>query len=200
MSRVDPYRNHRFSVEVEGLVSAGFAEVDGLAVAAGVFADPEDVPADHPEDADGRPRVGGLFGEIAETISSAGAAAADAAVRANWIDPDDWPAVVNWTEPGTASPPPRQRRAEFPLLTLRRGVTDARSLEDWIAEWIAGESDERTVRIALLDAEGREARGWACRGAVPVRWSGPELRADRGGVAMESIELAHAGIEPLRLE
>ncbi|MFB6310832.1 MAG: phage tail protein [Salinirussus sp.] len=199
MNRVDPYRDHRFSVEIDGLVSTGFTEVDGLTVTAGVFADPDDVPEDPPEDREGRRRVGGVFGDISGAIEAAREAAADAVDRATWIDPDDWPTIVNWTEPGTANPPPRQRRAEFPLLTLRRGVTDSRSLEDWIAEWIAGESQQRNVRILLLDSDGREARGWECRGAVPVRWSGPSLRADRGGVATEAIEIAHAGIEPLNM-
>lgn len=204
MSRTDPYGRHRFQVEVDGLVTAGFTEVDGLEVTAGVFADPDDVPDEPPTDDEGRARPGGLFGSLGEALAEAADAAAeataDAAARASWIDPEEWPGIVNWTEPGTANPPPRQRRAEFPLLTLRRGVTDSQALETWVAEWLAGATDQRGVRIVLLDGEGREARGWQCRGAVPVRWSGPTLRADREGVAMESIELAHAGITPMELE
>jgi hypothetical protein len=203
VSRTDPYGCHRFQVEVDGLVTAGFAEVDGLEVTAGVFADPDEVPDEPPTDEQGRTRPGGLFGSLSDAIADAADAAAeataDAVARASWIDPEDWPSIVNWTDPGTSNPPPIQRRAEFPLLTLRRGVTDSRVLETWIAEWIAGESDERGVRIRLLDGQGREVRGWECRGAVPVRWSGPTLRADRNGVAMESIELAHAGITPIEL-
>jgi hypothetical protein len=201
VSRTDPYRRHRFVVDVDGLASAGFAEVDGLAVTAGVFDDPDDVPDDPPTDDRGRRRHGGIFGAIADAVEtaadSAAEAASDAVERANWIDPDHWPSIVNWTEPGSSNPPPRQRRAEFPLLTLRRGVTDSQALETWAAEWIAGSSDERGITIVLLDGEGREARGWQCRGAIPVRWSGPTLRADREGVAMESLEVAHAGITPL---
>lgn len=193
MSGTNPYRSHRFVVEVDGLVSAGFAEVEGLAVTAGVFADPDDVPDEPPEDESGQPRPGGIFGALSD-------AAADFAEGLNWIDPDHWPGIVNWTEPGKSNPPPRQRRAEFPLLTLRRGVTDSPALETWVSKWIAGVDDQRSVRILLLDTDGREARGWKCRAAVPVRWSGPTLRADRTGVAMESIELAHAGITALDLD
>jgi hypothetical protein len=200
VSRSDPYRRHRFVVEVDGLVSTGFTEVDGLAVTAGVFADPDDVPEVPPEDDSGRARPGGIFGTLADAAERATEAASDAVERANWIDPDHWPAIVNWTDPGTSNPPPRQRRAEFPVLTLRRGVTDSQALESWVAEWIAGASEQRGVRILLLDSEGREARGWKCRGAVPVRWTGPTLRADREGVAMESLELAHAGITPMTLD
>ncbi len=147
----------------------------------------------------GRARLGGIFGAIADAAERATEAASDAIERASWIDTEHWPAVVNWTEPGTSNPPPRQRRAEFPLLTLRRGVTDSRVLETWIGEWIAGASEQRGVRIMWLDSEGREAHGWECRGVVPVRWSGPTLQADRESVAMESLELAHAGITPMML-
>jgi phage tail-like protein len=197
VSRTDPYPGNRFSVEIEGLVTAGFAEVEGLGVRAGVFADPDDVPDDPPTDDQGRARPGGLFGQLREAAARAAAEASEAVERATWIDPERWPDIVTWTEPGSSNPPPRQRRAEFPRLTLRRGVTDADELERWIADWIAGASDERAVRIYLLDASGREVRGWECLGAIPVAWSGPTLRADRSAVAMESVELVHAGIAPI---
>lgn len=197
MSDSDPYPDNRFSVEIDGLVSAGFAEVDGLGVRAGVFADPDDVPADPPTDDQGRARHGGLFGQLREAAERAAAEAREAVERATWIDPELWPDVVNWTEPGASNPPPRQRRAEFSRLVLRRGVTDDDELERWIADWIAGASDERAVRISLLDATGQPVRGWECKGAIPVAWSGPTLRADRSDVAMESLELVHAGITPL---
>jgi hypothetical protein len=35
---------------------------------------------------------------------------------------------------------------------------------------------------------------WDFKEAFPVKWTGPELRADSGNVAFESIELAHRGL------
>jgi hypothetical protein len=35
---------------------------------------------------------------------------------------------------------------------------------------------------------------WDFRDAYPVKWSGPELKADSGTVAVESVELVHRGL------
>lgn len=206
VTRTDPYRSHRFHVEIEGLVAAEFSRIDGLQITTGVHSERAD---GHPEPSDDTPdrterreREGGFFRSVANRLKDAVGDTARESVPAairpdDWIDPEDWPAVVNWTEPGESNPPPDQRRGEYPLLKLTRGVTDSRELETWLADWIKGTAEERDVRIFLLDMEGNEARGWHCRGAVPIRWSGPELIADRSGVATETLALAHAGITPL---
>jgi len=96
-----------------------------------------------------------------------------------------------------AAPPAPRRRTVSPHLTLRRGVTDDRRLWDWLRDWVSGAADPRTVRVFLLDETGDRRRGWRCRDATPTRWQGPELVADRPGVATETLELAHAGVEAL---
>jgi phage tail-like protein len=50
----------------------------------------------------------------------------------------------------------------------------------------------------LLDSRGEERWRWNFVGAYPVRWSGPELRAATGAVAVETLELAHRGLEAAR--
>ena len=35
---------------------------------------------------------------------------------------------------------------------------------------------------------------WDFKEAFPVKWTGPDLRADSGSVAIESVELAHRGL------
>nr|QNO51306.1 hypothetical protein HDBBLJII_00003 [Methanosarcinales archaeon ANME-1 ERB6] len=49
--------------------------------------------------------------------------------------------------------------------------------------------------IILLDSEGNEKWRWFFERAYPVKWTGPELRADSNTVAVESIELAHNGLK-----
>ncbi|MFC7133691.1 MULTISPECIES: phage tail protein [Salinibaculum] len=90
---------------------------------------------------------------------------------------------------------PAEREAHSPPLELRRGVTDDRALWAWLQDWLAGDVEPQDVRICLLDARERPVRGWLCRAARPVRWTGPDLVADRPAVATESLELAHAGID-----
>jgi phage tail-like protein len=91
-----------------------------------------------------------------------------------------------------------QRRAgpaRYPSnLTLRRGITDATALWDWAQEPISGKVTRRNGSIVLLDDSGDEVWRWNFKAAYPVRWTGPELRAQGGSVALESLELAHHGV------
>lgn len=88
----------------------------------------------------------------------------------------------------------RQLETTSPTLELRRGVTEKAELWSWYEEWLSGSGEKRNVHVILMDEHGREARGWQCRNAKPVRWDGPTLVAGESGVAIESFELAHEGI------
>jgi phage tail-like protein len=79
-------------------------------------------------------------------------------------------------------------------LTLRRGITDSAALWDWSQDTLPGTVRRRNGSIVLLDESGEEVWRWNFTGAYPVRWSGPELRAQGGAIAMESLELAHHGL------
>jgi len=78
-------------------------------------------------------------------------------------------------------------------LLLKRGVTDNLSLWLWHKEIRSGVVKRRNVTILLRDSAGQVARVWHLDQAWPVRWSGPELRADGNTVAVETLELAHCG-------
>jgi len=94
-----------------------------------------------------------------------------------------------------ASSTPEQRETDSPKLELRRGVTDDRALWVWLHDWLAGRITPQDVRICLLNDRGTPVTGWICRAAIPVRWVGPTLVADRAAVAMETLELTHRGID-----
>lgn len=91
--------------------------------------------------------------------------------------------------------PPAERGTRSPTLELRRGLSEERALWTWLREWVDGTVDPQDVRVCVLDGRGRPVRGWVCRAATPVRWTGPDLVADRGTVATETLELAHEGID-----
>lgn len=95
---------------------------------------------------------------------------------------------------GVVDRPSRERETRSPNLELWRGVTDEPALWHWLAEWVEGRIEPRTVRVSLLDETGAAAVGWVCPGATPVEWTGPKLAADAPGVATERLELAHDGI------
>ena len=85
--------------------------------------------------------------------------------------------------------------ARYPSnLVLKRGLTDIQTLWTWHQEVASGSITRRNGTIYLLDRQGQQAMWWNFKEACPVKWSGPELRADGNTVAMESIELVHRGL------
>ena len=89
------------------------------------------------------------------------------------------------------------KSVKYPNLVLKRGITDADNLWKWQRSVGKKQTkiDRKAVRIILLDEEGKEKITWRCLLAYPIKWTGPDLKADANGVAIESLELAHCGIE-----
>jgi phage tail-like protein len=79
-------------------------------------------------------------------------------------------------------------------LVLKRGVTDVKTLWDWYWDVIHGRVTRKNVSVLLMDRAGQEKRRWNFRCAYPVKWSGPDLKANSSEVAVESIELVHKGL------
>jgi phage tail-like protein len=79
-------------------------------------------------------------------------------------------------------------------LTLKSGLTDLQLMWLWYDDVRNGKIKRRNGSIYLLDRKGLPAMWWDVAGAYPVKWSGPELRADSNSVAVESVELVHCGI------
>lgn len=80
-------------------------------------------------------------------------------------------------------------------ITLKRGVSTDRNLWDWQDRAARGKVDRRSLSIILLDDAGNERMRWNVRAAWPVKWSGPAFDATSDNIAIESLELAHEGIE-----
>jgi phage tail-like protein len=86
-------------------------------------------------------------------------------------------------------------RVEYGPLVLRRGFAGDASLFQW---WLAvsqGTLDRRNVSVVLLDEQRDEVARWNLRRAWPTKYSAPSLNALGNEVAIETLELAHEGIE-----
>ncbi len=83
---------------------------------------------------------------------------------------------------------------KYQNVILERGVID-HALWDWHRKVRNGNIERKTVWVVILDQQGNEAVRWSFKQAWPIRWQGPELKADSNTVAVESIELVHQGIE-----
>lgn len=83
-------------------------------------------------------------------------------------------------------------------LTLRWGTTpESTELFEWRKAVEQGQLDEarRNVAVLVLDEEGEPGARWEFRDAWPRQYDAPDLDATGSGVAIESLEIAHEGME-----
>jgi phage tail-like protein len=85
-------------------------------------------------------------------------------------------------------------RTTYPPLMLKHGLTMLDGLWGWHQDVIQGEVTRKNGTIYLLNSMGIPVTWWNFKGGLPVKWTGPELRANSSEVAFESIELVHQGL------
>lgn len=85
--------------------------------------------------------------------------------------------------------------AKHQNITLKRGLTDSDVLWKWHQDVVNGKIKRKSGRIILLDYEGKEKWFWTFEGAFPVKWNGPDFKADSNGIAIEALELSHNGVK-----
>lgn len=83
-------------------------------------------------------------------------------------------------------------RTSFSNLVLSRGLVKGNELLRWYLDLVGGKDDRRNLSIVQYDLSGNELMRWHFIEAFPVRWVGPQLRADAATAAVETLELAYA--------
>ncbi len=84
-------------------------------------------------------------------------------------------------------------------LVLKHGVTDIDTLWNWHQDVTAGVIERKNGTLYLLDRKRRPVMWWDFLEAYPVKWTGPELRAEANTVAVETVELVHRGLSKTSL-
>lgn len=85
-------------------------------------------------------------------------------------------------------------RTKYPPLVFKHGLTMIAGLWLWHQKVIEGNVERKNGTIYLLNRMRIPVLWWNFKGAFPIKWTGPDLRADSGNVAIESIELVHQGL------
>ncbi|HEY3291501.1 MAG TPA: phage tail protein [Anaerolineae bacterium] len=86
-------------------------------------------------------------------------------------------------------------RTSYSNITLRRGITYTRELWDWFVVGLYdGKVKRQNFSIILGNGELKKVKQWDVFEAFPVKWSGADLSTETLQVALESIEIAHHGI------
>jgi phage tail-like protein len=80
-------------------------------------------------------------------------------------------------------------------IVLKRGLVKANDFFQWCLAAAEQDIIRRHISIVAYDVAGQEVVRWDFQGAYPVKWTGPTFNADQGTVAIETLELAHQGLE-----
>jgi phage tail-like protein len=86
-------------------------------------------------------------------------------------------------------------RTKVSNITLKRGIAGTNELFKWYVTIANGTIDRRNLSVVQYDVKGNELVRWNFIKAYPVKWIGPQYQADGTGVAIETMELAHEGME-----
>jgi hypothetical protein len=77
-----------------------------------------------------------------------------------------------------------------------KGLRASGALHRWVR--LGRRAAPETLTILLKNTKGEVLGGWRIRNASPIKWEGPSLEAKSGtDVPIETLELAHEGIEPI---
>ncbi|MBP2845907.1 phage tail protein [Dickeya oryzae] len=81
-------------------------------------------------------------------------------------------------------------------VTLKKGIfVKDNNFYDWFSKIKMNTIARTAVTINLLDESGSPAMTWKLKNAWPTKISGTDLKSDGNEVAVETIELAHEGLE-----
>jgi phage tail-like protein len=85
---------------------------------------------------------------------------------------------------------------KFSNVTMKRGIVKAdNEFFKWLSTIKLNQVERRDVVISLLNEEHTPVMTWKIHNAFPVKVEGPGLKASGNEVAIESIEIAHEGLE-----
>ncbi len=83
----------------------------------------------------------------------------------------------------------------FSNISLQRGITNELDLWNWRNDVMGGTITRQNLTITLQDNNRQNQRSWTVKNAWPAKWTGPSFDATSDAVAIETLELAHEGIE-----
>ena len=104
--------------------------------------------------------------------------------------------VIEHREGGANTTPAKlPGMTRYTNITLKWGLTDDPELYDWHRRTIGGDVERKDGSIIVLDRQGTEVVRWNFLSAWPAKWTGATLSAEGNDIAIETLELAHEGVE-----
>lgn len=74
-------------------------------------------------------------------------------------------------------------------ISLKNGLGKSK-LMSWYIDTMKEKFTRKPVTITLLNSQGQPVCTWHIADAYPVKWSGPQLKADTSAIAIQTLDLA----------
>jgi phage tail-like protein len=104
--------------------------------------------------------------------------------------------VVEYREGGWNTTPHKfPGQTKHANIVLKHGMASDRDLTNWHQNVVEGTIDRRNGSVILLDRRGTEVARWNFIRAWPTKYTAPSLNAKTSDIAIETLELAHEGLE-----
>ena len=84
---------------------------------------------------------------------------------------------------------------KYPNIVLKRGLTLDLALWKWRKTVVDGRTERRNGSIILRDDAGKDMLRFNFFEGWPCKWEGPAFNAKGSEVAIETLEIAHEGLE-----
>jgi phage tail-like protein len=89
-------------------------------------------------------------------------------------------------------------QTKFANLVLKRGMYEDLKIYDWHKAAVEGPPDRKDGSVIQYDRQGTEVARWNFFRAWPVKYTGPTFSAEGNDVAIETLEIAHEGLERVK--
>jgi phage tail-like protein len=84
---------------------------------------------------------------------------------------------------------------KFANISLKRGMTKDMELWKWRKDVLDGKTQRKAGSVVLLNEARDPALRWNFREGWPTKWEGPSMNATGNETAVETLEIAHEGLE-----
>jgi phage tail-like protein len=86
------------------------------------------------------------------------------------------------------------------VICKRAMLTGQFDFNTWFQEVTGdGVGGRRNVTVLLLNPERKAVAGWTLVNSFVTKLTAPDLKSDANEIAIESIEIAHEGLRPLKI-
>lgn len=88
---------------------------------------------------------------------------------------------------------------KWPNIVLKKGFTGDATFINWRDEFLDDSKgrklERREGKICQLDSKMKVVASWKFKGGWPCKWEGPDFDASKSELSIETIEIAHEGLE-----